>query len=260
MRNLSSIVKLGLVSAVMAIGFSGCGIKIPVKKEVGQLNLKFQIKEQKNKVNKKIAIIDPNFSRDRFNNSTNSMFSKSMTNAFEELILKKGFILGGKYKTFDDMTYPERKNTYMALMPILNIKVENKVTKEESFRLYSRTEGQYQLSGEFIVKMIEPLSKQMFITKRINLSDLNIIKPYIEEVQTRTSNADGLITGIFSVIMDNASAPKILIDTRDKAYKDAINEFYQKAMPKIAKYISQEEILSVENDINSAKGKTVSGL
>ena len=256
MKKLSSIVKLGLVSSVLVIGFSGCGVKIPVNKEVGQLNLKFQIKEQDNKVNKKIAIIDPNFSQDRFNNSTTSMFSKSMTNAFEELILKKGFTLGGKYKTFDDMTYPDRKTTYMALMPIMNIKFEDKVTKRESFRLYHRTVGQYQLTGEFIVKMIEPLSKQMFITKRINLSDLNIIKPYIKEVQIRESNADGLVTGMFSVAMDKASAPASLTDTSDKAYKDAINEFYEKAMPKIAKYISQEEMLSVEKDINDAKGKT----
>lgn len=257
MKSIKSILKLGLIGTVIAIVFSGCGVKIPVKKEVGKLNLKFVTSKQERKVNKKIAIIDPDFSQDKFNNSTRSMFSKSMTNAFEELILKKGFTIAGKYKTFDDMTYPDRKNTYMALIPVLNIKFEDKVTKREPFRLYRKITGEYQLTGEFVVKMIEPLSKQMFITKRVNLSDLNINKPYVKEVQIRNTNADGIgIGSMVSGAIDNASAPDILIDTSDKAYTDAINEFYEKAMPKIAKYISQEEILSVENDINGAKGKT----
>jgi neuraminyllactose-binding hemagglutinin len=285
MKKLSSIIKLGLVSAVVAVGFSGCGVKIPVNKEVGQLNLKYQIQNQKTRVNKKIAIVAPKFS-DIKTNATREMrnpftgriievankninfnellktnyrdrLSKALSIDFEDLILKKGFTIGGKYKTFDDMTYPDRKSTYMALIPILDINIDKKnITKKKS-RLYSTEEGEIEISGEFIIKMIEPLSKQMFITKRVNLSDLNIKKPYIYEVQTVESNANGIgLTSIISGTMDKASAPNSLRDNTDKVLTEALNEFYQQAMLKIEKYISQEEILALEKDVNGAKGKT----
>jgi len=268
MKNISSIVRLGLVSVVMIIGFNGCSVKIPVNKEVGQLNLKYQIKEKKQKVNKKIAIIAPEFigrGGSRFNTKLRENYkgrlSKSMSNSFEDLILKKGFTIGGKYKTFDDMTYPERKTTYMALIPTLNIYIDNKVTQEKEYRLYHSEKGVIQISGELTLKMIEPLSKQMFMTKRINLSDFEISKSYIYEVQTRTTNADGFGLGsIISGIRDKASVPDNIKDNTDKVLTEALNEFYEKAMSKIEKYISQEEILAVENDINHAKGTTRSGM
>jgi neuraminyllactose-binding hemagglutinin len=285
MKRLSSIVKLGLVGAVMAIGFSGCGVKIPVNKEVGQLNLKYQVKNQKARVNKKIAIVAPQFSDIKIkavreirnpltgqlmrstnrNINFNQLFlmgyrervAKSMNAGFEDLILKKGFNIGGKYSTFDDMTYPDRKTTYMALIPNLDINIDKKSTEKKRHRLYYSEKGEIQITGELIVKMIEPLSKQMFITKRINLSDFNIRKPYIYQVQTTESNAAGYGLGsMVSATMDKASAPESLIDTTDKALTEALNEFYQKAMQKIEKYISQEEILALEKDVNGAKGKT----
>ena len=287
MKKISSIVKLGLVSAIVAIVFSGCGVKIPVNKEVGQLNLKYQVKSQKPRVNKKIAIVAPQFSNIKVKDSStreirnpftgqiiripnrninfNRLFfteykdrlSKSMNMAFEDLILKKGFTIGGKYRTFDDMTYPDRKTTYMALIPIVDINIDKKPIEHKSHRLYYSEKGEIQVSGELVVKMIEPLSKQMFITKRINLSDFNIRKPYTYEVQTKESNADGFGLGsMISGTMDKASAPASLTDNTDKVLTEALNEFFQKAMPKIEKYISQEEILALEKDVNSAKGKT----
>jgi neuraminyllactose-binding hemagglutinin len=284
MKKILSIVKLTLVSAVVAVGFSGCGVKIPINKEVGQLNLKYTTKNQKSRVNKKIAIVAPKYSnievkpdnvirnpftgrvmnihRDiNFNNlfsvKYKNRLSKSMSISFEDLILKKGFVIGGKYRTFDDMTYPDRKSTYMALIPTIDIKIDKRATEQKKHRLYFSEKGNIDISGELTVKMIEPLSKQMFITKRINLTDLGISKPYIYEVQTTESNANGIGMGsMISGTIDKASAPAILTDNTEKVLTEALNEFYKKAMQKIEKYISQEEILALEKDVNGAKGKT----
>ena len=289
MRRLSSVIKLSLVGAVLIIGFNGCGTKIPVNKEVGQLNLKYKAQNQKPRVNKKIAIVAPTFSgikaktvvkemRNPFTGEIltvtkkgidfNELLSnyigrlaKSMSIGFEDLILKKGFVIGGKYKTFDDMTYPDRKSTYMALVPIININIDKKPTEENQHRLYYSEKGVIQISGELIVKMVEPLSKQMFITKRINLSDFNIKKPYIYEVQkTKRGNNRFGLGSMVSGAIDKASAPDSLKDNTDKVLTEALNEFYQKAMPKIEKYISQEEILSLEKDVIGAKGRTAGSL
>jgi neuraminyllactose-binding hemagglutinin len=183
-----------------------------------------------------------------------------MSAGFEDLILKKGFTIGGKYKTFDDMTYPDRKSTFMALVPIIEINIIKRATKQEQKGLHYSEEGEMQVSGELIIKMIEPLSKQMFITKRIDLSDLNIKKPYIYEVKKiksgKSSGAGGIVGSLLSGALDSAMAPNSLSDSTDKALTEAINEFYQKAMAKIEKYVSQEEILALEKDVNSAKQKT----
>jgi neuraminyllactose-binding hemagglutinin len=285
MKKILLVIKLTLVGTVLSIGFSGCGTKIAVKKEIGQLNFKYQIKNQKPRVNKKIAIVSPTFSKVKirrikeirnpftgeilnigsrninfnrlFNNSYRDRLAKSMSLGFEDLMSKKGFIIGGKYETFDDMTYPERKSTYMALTPIININIDKKPTEQKRHRLYYSEKGEIQVSGELIIKMIEPLSKQMFISKRINLSDFNIRKPYIHEAQFKSKTSRGFGVGsMISGTIDKASAPSSLRDNTDKVLTEALNEFYQKAMPKIEKYISQEEILSLEKDVNSAKGKT----
>ena len=272
MRRLSSVVKLGLVGAVMAIGFSGCGSKIAVKRETAQLNLQYKVKSQSPRVDKKIAIVAPRFSDIKALKTARGMnfneqfleyrprLAKAMSAGFEDLILKKGFTIGGKYKTFDDMTYPERKSTFMALVPIIEINIIKKATKQEQNGLHYSEEGEMQVSGELIIKMIEPLSKQMFITKRIDLSDFNIKKPYIYEVKqiksVKSSGAGGIMGSLLSGALDSAMAPNSLSDSTDKALTEAINEFYGKAMEKIEKYVSQEEILSLEKDVNSAKQKT----
>ena len=185
--------------------------------------------------------------------------SKAMSSGFEELILNKGFTIGGKYRTFDDMTYPERKGTYMSLIPVINIDIDKKVTSTDSHISYNTEKGVMQISGELVIKMVEPLSKQMFITKRIDLSDLEITKKYVYEakkVATPSKNSAGFIGDLLDSALTGATTPNSFNDNTDKVLTEALSEFYTKAMAKIDKYISQEEILALEKDVMSAKQKT----
>jgi len=274
MKKVSSIVKMGLVSSIVAIGMSGC-IPAPApqaqtKQDVGTLSFKYDFKNKQARVNKKIAIVAPKFSDISATRTTGANFnkllvdymgrlSKAMSSGFEELILTKGFTIGGKYKTFDDMTYPERKSTYMSLVPIIEITIDKKITSQDKHMSYYTEKGIMQVSGELIVKMIEPLSKQMFISKRIDLSDLDIKKEYTYEsklASRQSASSGGLIGSLLNSALQGATTPSSMSNNMDKVLTEALNEFYTKAMGKIDKYISQEEILALEEDVIGAKGKT----
>ena len=278
MKRLSSMIKVGLVSSIVAIGMSGCTpppAQAQAKQDVGTLSFKYEFKNKKARVNKKIAIVAPKFSDITATKTEGANFnkllidymgrlSKAMSSGFEELILTKGFTIGGKHKTFDDMTYPERKSTYMSLVPTIEITIDKKVTSQDKHMSYYTEKGIMQVSGELIVKMIEPLSKQMFISKRIDLSDLDIKKEYTYEskLASKSSASSGggligsLIGGALKGALNSATTPNQMSNNMDKVLTEALNEFYTKAMGKIDKYISQEEILALEKDVNSAKGKT----
>ncbi len=274
MKKIPSMIKLGLISSVMAIGISGCipaPSKAPVQeKAVGTLSFKYNFGQPKARVNKKIAIVAPKFSDIEARSNSRSNFnhlmipylkrlSKAMSSGFEELILNKGFTIGGKYKTFDDMTYPERKATYMSLIPIIDIDIDKKVTSTDSHMSYNTEKGVMQISGELVIKMVEPLSKQMFITKRIDLSDLEITKNYVYEAKKASKpskNSGGFIGDLLDSALTGATTPDNFNDNTDKVLTEALSEFYTKAMAKIDKYISQEEILALEKDVMSAKQKT----
>lgn len=272
-RVLLSTIKLSLMSSIVIMGMSGCGIKpkpVQTEKSVGALSFKYSFGQQKARVSKKIAIVAPRFSDIEARTDSGANFnklmipyqkrlSKAMSSGFEELILNKGFTIGGKYKSFDDMTYPERKNTYMSLIPIIEIDIDKKVTSKNAHISYTVEKGVMQVSGELLIRMIEPLSKQMFITKRIDLSDFNIQKNYVYEskhISKPSKESGGLIGSLISKALKGASTPNSLNDNTDKVLTEALSEFYTKAMAKIDKYISQEEILALEKDVNSAKNKT----
>ena len=274
MKKLSSIVKTGLVGSILTIGINGC-IPVPApqtqtQEDVGTLSFNYTFQNKKARVNKKIAIVAPKFSDISATKTKGADFnallvdymgrlSKAMSSGFEELILAKGFTIGGKHTTFDDMTYPERKSTYMSLVPTIEITINKKVTSQDQHMSYYTEKGIMQVSGELIVKMIEPLSKQMFISKRIDLSDLDIKKEYTYEnklVSKKGSSSGGLIGSLLDSALSSATTPNKMSNNIDKVLTEALSEFYTKAMGKIDKYISQEEILALEKDVNSAKGKT----
>ena len=252
---------------------SGCiSAPKPIKTEtsVGTLSFNYAFGKPKSRVSKKIAIVAPKFSDIEARTDSGANFnkliipylkrlSKAMSSGFEELILNKGFTIGGKYRNFDDMTYPERKSTYMSLIPIIEIDIDKKVTSKNSHMSYYTEKGVMQISGELVIRMIEPLSKQMFITKRIDLSDLNIEKNYVYEKKNTTKKSkksSDLIDSLLSSALNGVSTPSSLNDNTDKVLTEALSEFYTKAMSKIDKYIAQEEILALEKDVNSAKNKT----
>jgi len=281
--SLAILLKVGFVGIISATLFTGCSTKIPVERKVGNLNLQSAKLQPESQVRNVIAIVSPNIAANSvvaqtqnqtsqspismmiaqrmqainanydFNNAFSQSYAKRLNKALEssisEIISAKGFKLKGPYAVFDDMTYQDKKKVYLAFVPKVDFAIDNKVLKTDRHRLYSHTEGVIQIGGSITVTMLEPMTGQVFIKRRINLSDFNIQEPYIYEKQTKTSDSS-----LIGVAIDKGSAPDKLVDTTDVALTKAINRFYSQTMLKINSYIDKEEILSFEKDILKLKG------
>ncbi|MEN8219722.1 MAG: hypothetical protein ABFS56_25900 [Pseudomonadota bacterium] len=257
-----------------------------VVRDVGQLNLGYKLPEQQPKTQYVIAIVAPEFTgkeqqtqqtqqpivldpitamimarmghQPKFNFFTvfSSTYKPDLVNAMkdslEELISRKGFVTKGPYATFDDITYMDKKAIYLASVPKLTLDIVRKGTNTDcSPRIYCTEKGQIQITGGLTYKLVEPLTGQTFLNRRINLSDFNISKPYIRQYQTKGAG------DTLGKIMDKASAPDKLVDDTDKVLVEAINEFFAKAMAKLNQFISREEIISFTPDVNKLKDEAI---
>lgn len=273
MYKLFSMKTLIVASSLTVL--AGCSTM--TNKEVGQLDFNYSVPEQQQDTGKLIAVVTPDFKENKsgapaaptnpflamamanaannssaevnfnanFNQSYKGQLLSSLQNTINEILTKKGFRTSD-YSTFDDMTYTDKKVTYLASVPKLSLVINQKSTKKECKFGYCSDEGVIQVSGELNVSFIEPLTQQVFINKRINLSDFNISKQYIKQADSNRSQG---IVALFNPLMK----PKVYKDNTDKVLTEALNEFYSKAADKITAYISREEFLSLEGDINNLK-------
>lgn len=274
----------GLITlSVLSLLISGCSTHIPVKKEVGHLNLQSEKFAQQAKTDKVIAIVSPVFAardesakvqntqgmspyeamlmakqgtvkgstnfKQNFANNYAQRLSKAFEGSISEMLAAKGFKLQGPFSNFDDITYREKKKIYLAFVPKVDFQIEKKVLNSKKERLYVHEEGVIQIGGSLIITMVEPMTGETFVKKRINLSDFNIEESYVKDRQYRVGGGLNV-----SSALDKASAPDSLNDTSDVALTKAINTFYAKAMKKINLYLDREEILSYEKDILKLKG------
>lgn len=274
MQNKFSVVNAFMKVMVISIAsialFTGCSTKLQTQKEIGTLNLQSEKLKQLKATEHVIAIVSPKIaagsmvtqvqnqvaqspvqmmlmqrgysnsnSKYDFNSAFSTTYAERLDKALEssvsEIISSKGFKLKGPYGVFDDMTYQDKKKIYLAFVPQIDFSIENKVIKQERNRLYTHTNGVIQIGGSLIISMIEPMTGQVFIKRRINLSDFNIQEPYVYERQTNYGSG-----GIIGTAIDKGSAPEKLIDTTDVALTKAINKFYAKTIPKINSYLDKE--------------------
>lgn len=263
----------------LAVLLSACSA-IPVDQQVGQLDSSydFGVKEPKN--NLQLAIVSPEGGISRLEQINNKMnkfallmnsnrtiknnrvtihnkYYKEVRSAFEqgleELITTRGFNYSGPYQTFDDITFGDKKSSYLAIVPLFEMSVSEQDVHLDNGMAYTEETGVISVDGSVVVKMIEPLTKQTIMQKRIDLSKLDIKEPYI--IQQEKSVSGDLIGKAFDAAVKQAAKPEKLTVTYDKAYATAMQKFYDSSMQQLAKYLTAEELLYYRHDITELKGK-----
>jgi hypothetical protein len=278
----SKIVAAALIGLIGLFSLTGCAVKIPVNKESAATNYKTVSLKQEAKTKYVIAVVAPqivvpNVSAPAVNAGNQSALAQFiqakrvqgyvannhfvqlhqtlLSNAFEQVFLdilnKKGFNTTGPFKTFNDMTQPEKREAYLAATPYLTINFVDSglSTGKVIDDLYYSQKGTLTLVGEFFVRFTEPLSSETMINKRINLADLKIsVKDYVYEVQIREKGADAADTMLLKM-----KAPASITDNTEKVVAELLNEFFSKAVDKIIPYISREELLNLEDSVAEIK-------
>lgn len=262
----------------LCLAIAGCATHIPVNREVGALDFNYEPTSTNKPVGKPVAIVSPQFVAAENNTPTrtgnpllsqvlamqgSSQFqpqtvyqssykpriSDSMMASIQEILSKKGFTTKGPYATFDDIPFGDKKTIYLVAVPSLKIYFDQKPEQLTCRGMVCTDRGVFNVSGELVYKMIEPLTGQALMTKRINLSDFGIVKSYHREFQNRT-HSDGLV----GVALDKAMNPEQLRDNTDRVMAEALNEFFKKSMAKVDAFVSTEELLSFQSDIDQLKG------
>jgi neuraminyllactose-binding hemagglutinin len=182
-----------------------------------------------------------NFSR-KFHGNYKARLVDAMKDSLQELLSRKGFKTKGPYATFDEITYGDKKTIYLASVPSIKLYFDDKPTQQECSFKYCSTEGQIQITGELTYKLIEPLTGQALLNRRINLSNFAISKIYRHDALTESGEIGSI-----------SSTPPELFTNADKVLVEAINEFFAKAMDKLHKLISREEIISFAGDVKQLK-------
>jgi neuraminyllactose-binding hemagglutinin len=266
-------------AALLACGLLAACAPVSVDREVGQVNFSYATGAEERQTGLAIAIVAPRFVGDQgtqaaaldqrivytrtgaavfsfgrtFQTNYRDRLAASMRDTLLEIVSRKGFATKGPYSSFDDMTYPDKKESYLACVPTVEFSIVDKRTKEECSGGVCTVEGVIQVTGEMNYKLVEPLTGQAVVNHRINLSDFNISRPYIhqQQVQAGGASAGALLANAIS----QAGAPSQLTDNTDKVLVDALNEFYAKSMAKVDQYISREELLSLRRDVDTLKGQ-----
>ncbi|RKZ52532.1 MAG: hypothetical protein DRR00_07965 [Candidatus Parabeggiatoa sp. nov. 3] len=259
---------------------ASCGLKlhpIQVKREVGQLNLEYELPHQQRQTQYVIAIVKPEFAEQqaeqgprptsafeaamlqqakmnqkevrlgydfskKFHGNYKARLIDAMMDSLQELFSKKGFRTKGPYATFDEITYVDKKTIYLASIPSIKLYFDDKITQQACSRKYCTKEGEIQITGELIYKLIEPLTGQTMSNHRINLSNFGISRTYKHQHLTESGDI-GTLSDDHPVLLTNT----------DKVLVEAINEFFAKAMDKLHKLISREEIISFAGDVKQLK-------
>lgn len=260
MKSLFKIT-LFLILPIFAIFmFTGCGTKLKVERQTGELDLKLNTKLKKEEqTNKVIGIVDSSFVLNGVTKNKNlsdsidaktRQFVNALSVSVTEIISAKGFKLKGPYKTFDDITYSDKKMIYLSVVPKLDVEIKAEINSNDTGKLYKQVSGVLKPYGSLVLSVVEPMTGQVFIKRRIDLNSLNIEEPFSYGIQTSTG--DGSISG---ALVDKAfRANTKLVDNTDVAVTNIYNKFYKYSMEQIQKYIDREEILSFENDILKLKG------
>ena len=233
--------------------FIGCNASIPVKKESANLNLDYKFSEQQQKNHKLIAITQPVFDKN-FTGDKNRLTS-AFNDSLYELFSKKGFNTRGPLAGLNDLTYSDKKTVYLVSAPKLSMQLQNNATTPNCETFHCTQTGNVGVTGSFTLHMIEPLSNETILSKRINLSDFNIAVPYTRQWEKSTPRSESAILTLVKQAQAATSKPSELVDNYHKAEAEALNEFYGKTMEKLESYISTRELLNMNGDITDLKSR-----
>ena len=265
--------KLSVLVILMAT-IVGCS-QIPVKKEAGRLNFDYSSKEIGEPTHKVIGLVASEVESPQLANAHNPQnpfmalalanaqqgfnankaygdsyemqLMTALNNNFESILTNKGFNTKGPFQTFDDIAYSDKKSMYLAVVPRLNLNIVQESDGVSCKTTHCTDIGNIHITGEMLLKVIEPLTGQSMLNKRINLSDFNILEPYRKEWEKMN---DG---GLVGMALNEALKPEQLVDDSEKALTTALSVFYAKASAKVDTFLSRDEFLSMEPDVKQLK-------
>jgi len=192
---------------------------------------------------------------DIFTKTLKSKLSVYMISDIEELLLKKGFKIKGPYDSFDEITYEDKKKTYLAFVPKVYLYIKKETKDRYCAMNYCFERGVLKISGNVKIILEEPLTKQIFMVRNIKIQSFSqeyeYGSPFVFNLNSQNS-----LNQIGSLNQRNIPLQKrVVVDNTQKVLADLLNKFYHSFVSQMIKYIDKEEILSYAADIKHLKAQ-----
>jgi hypothetical protein len=175
-----------------------------------------------------------------------SDFATNMSGDFQEVLSSRGFTVRGPFGTYDEMAFPDKKGSDLALQPTLELKLNtlDQGTAEKVNLLSANslvTKYQVSFKGRVNLAIIEPLSKERMWFKTI---DVQGPSPVVLSVE----HAAGTVANALDVV--NATA-------KDETFVKAIDQAYNSIVQATWTYLDPGEMQQVKKQADEIKAKKV---
>lgn len=223
-----------LLFIMVTVGLlTGCGgyLEPQIIKPTPQFSWEPPGKE--NPQNLTIALVHPFFGSDaKFMSYSKNPYLKTFLDSvqtdLQRTLIAKGFNVTGPFESFDVMTFPNKKDAILALVPEFVLVLDEKGTDRHGSDSYFSIKGSIVMNGFIKFTMIEPISEQKIWVKKINVPEQN------GNLEVNLMYND-LKTGELNRFNANK-------DNREATLVDMLNHVYPETMQKFWSYLNAEEI------------------
>jgi hypothetical protein len=205
------------------------------------------------------ALVNAKYSEDQpwIKYSPFTEFSKNLNLDFQEALSARGFTVRGPFKTYDDMTFPDKKGSDLVLQPILEVHVKKDLYYEKIFlRASYKLKGSVTIGGRVTLSLTESLSNERMWFKSIELTDVRV--PIVGQT-VYPGNTLGLTRPEEYTEVVNATNTNINWSDPDivNALGKPLEETYSKLMQMAWDYLDPEEMALVKKQAEEIKKKKV---
>jgi hypothetical protein len=234
--------KVLILTVIFAVNLFACTSKIT------QPTPKFIWEPQSNAVsqNVQLALINPEFSENSEflfykNNKYLNIFLESLQSDLQQGMLAKGFTVNGSFDGFDEMTFPNKQATELALISNVTLILDGDFTENSKKTMAMggesiRTRGTLNVGGYVTFSLVEPVSEQKIWIKKVKFPDQS------ENIVANLLYTDGRLNSLHGNI-----------DNRDAALVNALNNIYPALMQKFWNHLSSDEIKMLKKSAKKAR-------
>lgn len=172
-----------------------------------------------------------------FGRATVEALQAGLQSGLHGMFVGKGINPRGMYQNTTEMTYPEKRGTDMIVFPLLDLEATAQRTNVEAGFSSITQYWTVSWSGEINVRMIEPMSGELFWQKRF---------PFQQMQDSITIVTAGGKAG-------NQSADNAIENSLSRLVKQA----YDEVMAQMSRHISAEELTALKQLSDECKAKTV---
>ena len=168
-------------------------------------------------------------------------FVKNMPLDFEEIISAKGFRMRGPFRTYDEMTFPDKKEADLILTPKIEIDVTpaGRVEQGKEFLTdvpFWKWSGQVNLGGRITINLNETLTNERMWTKSVELP--------VRSFSYKSPKYQGPING--PQVSDTEFGNLLAVQLQD---------YYTTTMEQVWKYLDPQEMDMVKKQARDLKEK-----